>query len=186
MLALAPIPPSPCWAWLGHLRGVAALLPSAPVPLLALCLVGCSASTATRTEARAPTSEPSPAAQPPAWRQHAVEQPAATPDATAGKLPTALRREPRSPDSGPPASSPCQVGVPECDDYLARYAACITSSPQVTGAARQAMERSLGQICSAWQQAARQGPASRQALAQACQTAATAAARAMASFGCKW
>jgi hypothetical protein len=48
------------------------------------------------------------------------------------------------------------------------------------------MERSLDQICKAWRQAAEQSPSSRQALAQACQTAAAAAAKAMAQFGCHW
>jgi len=80
-------------------------------------------------------------------------------------------------------SSGDKIGVPECDDYIAKYEACI--SGKVPEAARAQYQASLKTMRDSWRQAAA-NPQTRAALAQGCKQAADAAATSMKSYGCTW
>jgi hypothetical protein len=80
------------------------------------------------------------------------------------------------------SSGPAEFGVPECDDYLKKYEACIDKlAPAAKDAARQAIDQSRA----AWKQAAatEQGKA---ALATTCKAASDAAAPGLRAQGCAW
>ena len=76
-----------------------------------------------------------------------------------------------------------KVGVPECDNYLDRYAACVEH--KAPASARPAMEKNLAATRDAWRRAATTDGA-REQLEKACKMARAAATRAMGAFGCKW
>jgi len=73
------------------------------------------------------------------------------------------------------------VGIPECDDYLSRYAACVSS--KVPEAARAGLQQSLAQMRTAWKAAAAT-EAGKQGLAQACIQAHDGAKAMMQQYGC--
>ena len=79
------------------------------------------------------------------------------------------------------ATAGAEFGVPECDDYIKKYLACIDS--KVPEAARATVRQSLDQVKSQWKQAAAtdQGKAG---LAMGCKAATDAAKTAMAAYGC--
>jgi hypothetical protein len=80
------------------------------------------------------------------------------------------------------ASTGTDFGVPECDNYLKKYVACVDKlAPTAQGAMRQALD----QTRAAWKQAAttEQGKA---ALASTCKAASDSAAPAMKAQGCNW
>ena len=74
-------------------------------------------------------------------------------------------------------------GVPECDDYINKYLACIDSKVPEAGRAmvRQQLEATKAQ----WKQAAAT-PQGKQGLAMGCKAASDAAKQAMAAYGCTW
>lgn len=74
-------------------------------------------------------------------------------------------------------------GVPECDDYMSKYLACIDS--KVPEAQRGMLRQSLDQAKAAWKQAAAT-PEGRQGLATGCKAATDAAKQAMQAYGCSW
>jgi hypothetical protein len=74
-----------------------------------------------------------------------------------------------------------KVGVPECDDYLAKYDACVTG--KVPEAARAQYNASLAQMRKSWHDLAA-NPQTKASLAQACKTATETARTAMKSYGC--
>ena len=76
-----------------------------------------------------------------------------------------------------------KIGVPECDDYIAKYESCLRS--KVPEAARAQLETSLKTARDGWRKAAEtaQGKAS---LAAACKQASDAAAASMKAYGCTW
>ena len=74
-----------------------------------------------------------------------------------------------------------KIGVEECDDYIAKYEACI--SAHVPEASRAAMKTAFEQSRAAWRQAA-STPQGKASLAQACKTARDAAKQATAAYGC--
>lgn len=74
-------------------------------------------------------------------------------------------------------------GVPECDEYMSKYMACIDS--KVPEAQRGMLRQSLDQAKAAWKQAAAT-PEGRQGLATGCKAATDAAKQAMQAYGCSW
>ncbi|MCA1818065.1 MAG: hypothetical protein LC746_17035 [Acidobacteria bacterium] len=76
-----------------------------------------------------------------------------------------------------------KVGVPECDDYLAKYNACVTS--KVPAAARAQYESTLAQTRKSWRDLAA-NPQTKAGLAQACKTATESARQSLKSFGCEF
>jgi hypothetical protein len=75
------------------------------------------------------------------------------------------------------------LGVPECDDFIAAYTACLEE--KVPEEARTALMESLEKSKEAWKEAAatEEGKAG---LAAACTEAATAAKEAVKSYECEW
>jgi hypothetical protein len=81
------------------------------------------------------------------------------------------------------ASTTAEFGVPECDDYLAKYLACVDS--KVPEAARAMVRQQLDQTKAAWKQAA-STPQGKAGLAMGCRQAHDAAKTSMAAYGCSW
>lgn len=79
------------------------------------------------------------------------------------------------------AGSGDKIGVAECDDYLEKYEACLTT--KVPEAARAQFNSALAQTRSSWRQiaATAQGKAG---LAQACKMAAEQTKQSMKPYGC--
>ncbi|HLL17018.1 MAG TPA: hypothetical protein VK388_18300 [Pyrinomonadaceae bacterium] len=76
-----------------------------------------------------------------------------------------------------------KIGVPECDDYIAKYEACV--SGKVPAAARAQYESSLAQMRNSWRDLAA-NPQTRAGLAQACKTATETARQSMKPMGCEF
>lgn len=74
------------------------------------------------------------------------------------------------------------VGVPECDDYITKYMACMHD--KMPEASRAAMMQGFDQARASWKQAAAT-PEGQAGLAQACKTAHEAAKTSMQAFGCE-
>ncbi len=76
-----------------------------------------------------------------------------------------------------------KIGVPECDDYIAKYEACIDS--KVPAAMRANYQTAFDAARKAWRDAAAT-PQGKAGLAQACKAAQDNAKQSLASFGCSW
>ena len=76
-----------------------------------------------------------------------------------------------------------KIGIPECDDYIAKYESCIRG--KVPEAARATLESSLKTSREQWKKAA-ENAQSRGTLAAACKQASDAAATSMKAYGCTW
>jgi hypothetical protein len=74
-----------------------------------------------------------------------------------------------------------KIGIPECDDYIAKYESCVRG--KVPEQARAAMESSLKAARDNWKKAA-ENAQSRASLAAACKQATDAAASSMKAYGC--
>lgn len=74
-------------------------------------------------------------------------------------------------------------GVPECDEYMTKYLACIDS--KVPEAARSSMRQGFEQSKAAWKQAATTAQG-REALATTCKQALETTKTAMQTYGCSW
>jgi hypothetical protein len=74
-----------------------------------------------------------------------------------------------------------KIGVPECDDFIAKYEACI--SGKVPEAARTQYKATLEQWRKSWRDLAA-NPTTKATLAQACKISAAQAKQTMKSFGC--
>ena len=85
--------------------------------------------------------------------------------------------------SGTTASTGDKIGVAECDEYIAKYEACLNG--KVPEAARAAYKTSFETMRTTWKKAA-ETPQGKAALAQGCKTALEQAKANMGSFGCSW
>lgn len=74
------------------------------------------------------------------------------------------------------------IGVPECDDFLTKYEACVTG--KVPEAARAQYNASLKMWRDSWRQAA-STPQGKATLAQGCKMAAEQSRASLKSFGCE-
>ena len=81
------------------------------------------------------------------------------------------------------ASTGDKIGVPECDDYLAKYESCVSS--KVPEAARAQYETTLAQTRKSWRDLAA-NPQTKASLAQACKSATEAARQSMKTLGCEF
>ena len=75
------------------------------------------------------------------------------------------------------------VGVPECDEYLAKYEKCV--SEKVPEAARAQLKQSVETMRNSWKQAA-SNPVAKSGLAQGCKQALETAKTSMGAYGCTW
>ena|SRR5947209_6979630 len=76
-----------------------------------------------------------------------------------------------------------KIGVPECDDYIAKYEACVNS--KVPESMRASVKASMDMARKTWKDAAAT-PQGRAGLATACKQALDTAKTAMSSYGCSW
>jgi hypothetical protein len=72
------------------------------------------------------------------------------------------------------------IGVPECDDYLTKYEACI--SAHVPAAAQASLKQSLEQTRAGWKQAVAAG--GKDSLAAACTQMKASASASLKAYGC--
>lgn len=86
-----------------------------------------------------------------------------------------------SPATTTTAGTGDKIGVPECDDFLTKYEACV--SDKVPEAARAQFNSSLKQWRDAWRSAA-STPQGKAGLAQGCKMVAEQSKQSMKSFGC--
>jgi hypothetical protein len=87
--------------------------------------------------------------------------------------------------STPATTAPAgeKIGVPECDDFIAKYGACVSS--KVPEAARAQYKSAIDQWRTSWKKLA-ENPATKSTLAAACKQAATQQEAALKSYGCTW
>jgi len=76
-----------------------------------------------------------------------------------------------------------KIGVPECDDFIAKYEACV--SGKVPEMARAQYQSALKQWRESWKKLA-ENPQTKGSLAAACKQAADQQAAALKSFGCSF
>lgn len=76
-----------------------------------------------------------------------------------------------------------EFGVPECDEYVTKYTACIDS--KVPEAARVMVRQQFDATKASWKQAA-STPEGRAGLTLACKQALEASKTAMQAYGCSW
>ena len=83
--------------------------------------------------------------------------------------------------AAPATASADKIGVPECDEYLNNYDACITG--KVPEIARAQYKSAIEQTRSSWRKLA-ENPQTKSTLAAACKAAADQARTAMKSYNC--
>ena len=76
-----------------------------------------------------------------------------------------------------------KIGVPECDDFIAKYDACVSS--KVPEQARAQYKSAVAQWRSSWKKLA-ENPATKGTLAAACKQAAEQQETALKQYGCAW
>jgi hypothetical protein len=82
-----------------------------------------------------------------------------------------------------PVAAAEKIGVPECDNFIAAYDACVSS--KVPEAARAQYKSSIEQWRSSWKTLAN-NPATKASLAAACKQSAEQAKTSLASYNCTW
>ncbi|HVJ61671.1 MAG TPA: hypothetical protein VM555_03055 [Tahibacter sp.] len=110
----------------------------------------------------------------------ACQQESAPPAKPAAPAPSSTPATP-PPAATPPAATAGTIGIPECDNYLTKYEACVAG--KVPEAARDALRQGLEQTRTAWKNAAA-NEASKASLASACTQAHEAAKSALSAYGC--
>ncbi len=104
------------------------------------------------------------------------------------KSETTTNREAPPAKSTSPTTAPAttttageKIGVPECDDFIAAYDACVSS--KVPEAARAQYKASIEQWRSSWRKLA-ENPNTKATLAAACKQSAESARASMKTYGC--
>lgn len=88
-----------------------------------------------------------------------------------------------TPASTTAASTGDKVGIPECDEYLAKYEACV--SGKVPEAARAQYKSSLEQMRKSWREMAA-NPQTKAGMAKTCQVAKEQGKAQFQMFGCEF
>jgi hypothetical protein len=81
------------------------------------------------------------------------------------------------------ASAGDKIGVPECDDFIAKYEACV--SGKVPELARAQFQGTVKQWRESWKKLA-ENPQTKGTLAAACKQAKEQQETALKSYGCTW
>lgn len=76
-----------------------------------------------------------------------------------------------------------KIGIPDCDDFLAKYESCVNG--KVPEQARAAYQTGLKQWRDSWKQLAA-NPQTKGTLAAACKQAREQAETSLKSYGCTW
>jgi hypothetical protein len=119
-----------------------------------------------------------------ACQQSAPPPAAAAPAKPAASAPAQPAAQPATQPAAQPvavAATADSTGVPECDDYLNKYQACVDS--KVPDSVRATFKQSLDQTRAAWR-TAMATPAGKEGMAAACKQARDSAKTAMAPYGC--
>jgi len=85
------------------------------------------------------------------------------------------------PATAPATASAEKVGVPECDEFIAHYEACVTG--KVPEVARAQYKTALDQWRTSWRKLA-ENPQTKATLAAACKQSAETARNTMKSYNC--
>ena len=117
------------------------------------------------------------------------QQSAPPPAAAAPAKPAAATPAPATPAATPaapamtaaPTATADSVGVPECDEFIAAYDACVSS--KVPETARAQYKTAIAQWRSSWSKLAA-NPNTKATLAAACKQSAESARASMKSYGC--
>jgi len=88
-----------------------------------------------------------------------------------------------TPSTGGTTSSGDKIGIAECDDFIAKYEACV--SGKVPEAARASYQTALKQWRESWKKLA-ENPQTKGTLAAACKQAREQQETALKSYGCTW
>lgn len=92
---------------------------------------------------------------------------------------------PKADDKKTEVATGDSIGVPECDEYIKKYEACLTKiaakAPAVEGPMKQAFETAR----KGWKDAAA-NPAGKATLASACKTAMDTAKSTTTAYACEW
>lgn len=90
-----------------------------------------------------------------------------------------------TPAAGTAATAPAgeKIGVPECDDFIAKYEACVSS--KVPEVARASFETAVKQWRQSWKQLA-ENPQTKGTLVEACKQAKAQQETALKPYGCAW
>jgi hypothetical protein len=96
---------------------------------------------------------------------------------------TAADNSNKSTASSGTTASGDKIGVPECDDFIAKYDACVSS--KVPEMARAQYQGAIKQWRDSWKKLAAD-PATKGSLAAACKTARDQQEAALKSYGCTW
>lgn len=112
----------------------------------------------------------------------ADSKPAAPPATT---VPAATAPAATAPAATAPATTTAaaEFGVPECDEYMNKWLACVDS--KVPAEARATYKAAIEQSKTQWKQAAAT-PQGKQSLAMACTQSLQATKQALASYNCTW
>ena len=76
-----------------------------------------------------------------------------------------------------------KIGVPECDDFIAKYEACVTG--KVPAAQQAAFKSSIETWRKSWKDLAA-NPQTKATLTSVCKTQLDQAKTSLSSFGCTW
>lgn len=140
--------------------------------IFAFGLMGCGGGTT--TENKPPANTTKPADNKPADNKTADNK---TADNKTADNKTADNSKPADTAGGD------KVGVPECDEYIEKYEACLKD--KVPEASRAAMKDAFEKTRKAWKDAAAT-PQGKAGLATGCKAAVDAAKQSMGAYGCKW
>lgn len=100
------------------------------------------------------------------------------------KAPTTTAATPAPPTTtSTTSSSGDKIGVPECDDFIAKYEACV--SGKVPEMVRPQFQNALKQWRDGWKKAA-ENPQTKGTLAAACKQAREQQETALKTYGCTW
>ena len=88
-----------------------------------------------------------------------------------------------APPAGAMMMAASDTGVPECDEYIRKYEACLRD--KVPASAKPQLEQALQQYRQTWKAAAAQ-PAAKATLPSTCQQMNATAKMAMGAYGCAW
>ena len=94
---------------------------------------------------------------------------------------TAQKPAATTPATETAATSGDKIGVPECDDFIAKYEACVSN--KVPEVARAQYQSSLRQWKDSWKKLA-ENPQTKPTLVSACKQAVEQHSAALKSFGC--
>jgi PBP1b-binding outer membrane lipoprotein LpoB len=117
----------------------------------------------------------------------ACESETAAPEASDAAAPAAEVAAPEAPEAAEAPAAPAaekagEIGVAQCDEYVTKYRACLSS---MSAEAAEASEGGLTMMVDSWKQSLESG-VSKDDLGKGCQMASDSAGPQMEAMGCEW